>query len=105
MSSQKNAKMKRSRSFCVSSQQLAGPARKVRIVQPEHTVEALAHLLVAVIEGAFELAPARPLPLDETEKERSPAFRQQHVAGEQLGEEIAVEPRIVRLAKKIVLPR
>ena len=86
-------------------QQLAGPAGKIRIAQPENAVETLAHLLVAVVEFAFELAPTRPLPLDETEQERAPRIRQQHVAGEKLGEQIAIETSILRIAQKIVFAR
>ena len=39
-------------------------------VQFQNIVETLAHLLVMVIKLAFELAPARPLPLDEAEQKR-----------------------------------
>ena len=83
--------------FLSEPQQFAGAARKVRIVQSEDVIEALAHLLVAIIELTFELAPACPLPLHETEEQRPSRFRQQHVAGEQLGEKITVEPRIFRI--------
>ena len=77
----------------------------MRIVQPEDAVETLAHILVAIVELAFELAPTCPLPLDKAEQGRASRIRQQHFAGEKLGEQIAIEASILRVGQEIVFAR